>query len=261
VKPGTKCKGGAACVDGASALWCINGSFQRISCSGPKGCRAEHNETTCLQTIGDVGEACVEGPACSTDGHALLNCVDHRFVGKFKCRGRRGCYQVASEVRCDMTESEPGDPCRSPVGACSTDHASLLLCREGALVVSLACRGPKGCYEQDKEVWCDGGVGVSGDPCENGSACTADGTTFLKCVGGKLEPTPCRGERGCHMSESKVYCDESRATEGDPCDSVKESCSMDGKHLLGCVDHRRAVIRRCSHGCTVSPERDRMICK
>jgi hypothetical protein len=263
VKPGMKCQGkGGTCIDGSSALWCIDGSFQRVSCGGTKGCRREDKLITCTQSIGEVGEVCIsEGASCSTDGHAMLNCVGNRFVPKYKCHGSKGCYMLADEAHCDMSEADPGDPCTTAGAACSTDHASFLECRDGTFAVSMACRGPKGCYRQDKEVHCDASVAVAGDSCDKGGACTPDGATYLECAEGKFEATPCRGERGCYVSGTQVHCDESRAAEGDRCGPVTETCSMDGKKLLGCVEHKRAVVSSCSHGCTVSSEKKRVICR
>src|SRR5262249_3317420 len=132
VKLGAKCQGKeAACIDRNSALWCIDGSFQRVSCSEPKGCREENKLITCTAS-GDAGEVCIgEGASCSTDGHALLNCVGNHFVTKYKCHGSKGCYMLADEAHCDMSEADAGDPCKNAGAACSTDHASFLVCREG----------------------------------------------------------------------------------------------------------------------------------
>jgi hypothetical protein len=266
-KAGMKCTGGAKCMDKTTALWCIEGVMQPVTCAGPQGCIEENKEVRCLQLVGETGAPCIStiGHVCSTDHQSWLECAAGRWVVKAKCGGAKGCYLREDTKLCDMSEGEPGDPCIGSGAGCSHDHTTFLLCKDGTYVAQSRCGGPLACYRTDEEknVHCDKSIALPEDSCDEGAACTPDGTTFLHCnaSAGKYEPRPCRGPRGCYRRDANVVCDESRAAEGDPCDSKGASCSLDGKKLLRCANGKRVPERPCPRGCTVDTEKKKVTCR
>jgi hypothetical protein len=209
-KTGMKCSGNeATCIDKISALVCVSDTVQAISCKGPGGCREEGSSVSCAQGVGDFGGVCFAGagPVCSTDRRAMLDCVGGRFVQRSTCKGPKGCYELEGNFHCDTSEAERGDACTGSSVACSLDHTALLRCKDGKSTVVRTCRGPLGCYHEDKQIHCDSSVALADDACEKGSACTPDGKALLSCAGGTYQPTPCRGKLGCQLRGGVAVCD------------------------------------------------------
>src|SRR5579883_1823311 len=55
---------------------------------------------------------------------------------------------------------------------------------------------------------------------------------------------------GCQVVDEKVYCDQSIADEGAPCDDDgATSCASDGKRTLRCQNGAFVAGRACPHAC------------
>lgn len=288
--PGDKCtsEGKAQCTSATAALLCRGGTLVDLPCRGKSGCtRVE--PAICDDDVAIAGDDCVEPAAasdqnlaCTADGTTLLVCKGGKFAVAAKCRGKDACKAtsdvskkgrtttVHTDVACDDTVMEAGDPClTSGRHACSVDRKALLECKDGAMVASLTCRGPEACSvaagdEPGKVKWdCDDSVTEAGDPCgrEGRHTCSVDGGTWLVCKDGKMKPdNSCRGPKGCTTTPARdkphtfeMSCDDSRALLGDPCEPDGEhACAVDGKSMLVCKAGVYATQRACFNGCTVA---------
>jgi hypothetical protein len=176
------------------------------------------------------------------------------------CKGSRGCSRVGEDDDCDDTLASEGDPCpRTPPldYACTTDHASALVCRDGRFAVWRRCRGPLGCSVVDgRNVHCDTSLGEPDDPCEHAGtfACSVDGTSMLACDGKSLSiASSCRGPKACFFERGepgsephRVDCDDGLAEVGDPCTQAHRiTCALDHKEELVCDGHKFAKKRDC----------------
>jgi hypothetical protein len=176
------------------------------------------------------------------------------------CKGAKGCAPSGGEDECDDTIASDGDSCpRSPPldYACSTDHATALVCKDGRFGLWRRCRGPQGCRVVDgRNVHCDTSLGEADDPCEHAGtfACSVDGKTMLACDGKTLIPaSSCRGPKACFFKRgetgsepSTIDCDDGVALEGDPCTQPRRiSCSPDHKVELVCDGHAFGKKREC----------------
>ena len=120
------------------------------------------------------------------------------------------------------------------------------------------CGGARGCYKDGAMVRCDQGIGTAGDACDakdNGSACTVDRKSTLKCalpVGGVagvfVAGLQCRGPTGCEVSAKGIECDRSIAEPGDACASKDDgtaACTLDGRSRVDCIDGKFVLAAAC----------------
>ena len=221
------------------------------------------------RAFGEVNGPCNGAEwACAKDGKAQLRCEDDRFVAALSCKGPKGC-RVASngtEVSCDYTYADPGDPCNLEDDACSTDHRAILHCDKSSFSVSATCKGPGGCtitpHDRGATLSCDDHVADPGDLCKGeNSACAPDHRAMLACKLGKFVVVgACKGPEGCAVTSNPgagtttVACDGSI---GDPQDLCQGgfACSSDASTLLRCDDAHLVVAERCPAGCTTSSDK------
>jgi hypothetical protein len=103
-------------------------------------------------------------------------------------------------------------------------------------------------------------VAEAGDPCGATVACSADGTSFLRCEAGRMVVQGvCRGQRRCEANGRVARCDQSIAELGDTCDGGA-SCSLDGLNMLACRDGRRVLKSACTTGCEVQRKMKAVSC-
>ncbi len=162
-------------------------------------------------------------------------------------------HRIALALLLTACSTDPGDPCTGVVGDCHDGHSGLWCI--GGVMTRVRCDGPRGCSQEMLQVFCDQSVSSEGEACvgpEGGGACSADGSAFLRCTGGRMTlAARCRGPRACYREGSTVYCDESVAVAGDPCTSPEgAACSADGHQVLDCVDGR-FVVRHPADSCRV----------
>ncbi len=143
---GDPCKGdgGACSEDGKQRLRCHKDVMvAEFLCRGPDGCTVSGPKIKCDRTVGVAGDPCdpkLPG-ACTPDGSAALECREGKLVEVLKCRGPRRCTTSWLGVDCDWSVARPGDPCdEEEAGGCSEDGTSILVCKDGKLVVT-----KKGC--------------------------------------------------------------------------------------------------------------------
>jgi len=201
-----------------------------------------------------AGQTCrVAGQvACEGSEKAWL-CEVSRWV-EIRCRGALACGRRNGRDECDDSVAMLGEPCPKAATdyACSIDRSTALVCREGTFAPWRNCRGPDGCALTDGHtIQCDTSLGEQGDPCvQPGTyACSADHSAMLVCDGTVLVPSSsCRGPGGCvaQRTTHKVDCDDSVASEGDPCDQPRRiACSVDRKAELGCTQGTYTKKREC----------------
>jgi len=91
-----------ACVDGATAMECVDGVFVSTRCLGADGCSTAGNVLTCDAALARALDTCLtvaEGQyACSADGHQLLRCHRCRWDVESVCAR---CTTEEAGVRCD----------------------------------------------------------------------------------------------------------------------------------------------------------------
>jgi hypothetical protein len=76
-----------------------------------------------------------------------------------------------------------------------------------------------------------------GDPCEKGKAACLDPQTELECQAGRLVAAPCRGPKGCAVSQGVQTCDFSANVAGDSCATIDEEvaeCAPSKKARVVC---------------------------
>jgi len=98
---------------------------------------------SCDTTIAVQGDPCkTQGAvACSEDQKHMLVCQDGRFALYRYCRGQYGCFTKGETPSCDVTLSQPGDPCGLPGQVvCGMDGKSELVCQGGAFMKSITCK-------------------------------------------------------------------------------------------------------------------------
>lgn len=112
-------------------------------CRGPAGCTMNGHTLSCDQSIAEKGDACKvpDAIACSEDKKSLVICRDGHFAVHRFCRGRHGCFDRGDGPSCDLTLSQPGDPCgiQGQV-VCSVDGKSELVCQGSTFLKSLSCK-------------------------------------------------------------------------------------------------------------------------
>jgi hypothetical protein len=137
----------------------------------------------------------------------------------------------------------PGGPCTSIGKYQCADAVSALLC-QGGTIVSMPCRGPRGCQGQGTQnSICDDDLAQEGDPCQQtlneNYSCSTDHAKELVCKDGKFQTRrTCKGPKRCSITATTLNCDDSMADVGDNC--VPESgdanfaCSIDKKIEIQC---------------------------
>jgi hypothetical protein len=212
----------------------------------------------------EAGKPCKQnGQLNCVDGQSSLFCDGAKWQA-LSCKGPKGCRKTGTSVYCDDDLAAEGDPCINPTSnenhACSTDHKAILVCRNNKFEKKRDCKGPTHCTVKamgnDNEILCDNSVGEAGDSCITGSlSCTPDAKMKLRCVGDKfVNDNSCRGPKACHLTNNTLYCDETIAMEGDPCDTASEvTCGMDGKTELICQGGKFSKKRDCKgkDGCYI----------
>src|SRR5271156_868793 len=76
-KVGGRCSTGQmACEDGHGALFCEDGKYAEMTCSGPDGCVQSGKQGDCDNSIANKGDGCSEGEAlaCTADKKGELRC-------------------------------------------------------------------------------------------------------------------------------------------------------------------------------------------
>jgi len=140
-------------LDKKNSLRCVNDVWAvALTCKGKNGCRVVNDgeSISCDYTIADLGDPCdVKDSACSSDKKLELKCDGIKFVAADTCKGAGGCTMSPSTdgftLSCDDHIADIGDACLDSRPACSSDKKSMLICREGKLVVDRNCAGPAGC--------------------------------------------------------------------------------------------------------------------
>lgn len=98
--------GAYACSDDGKAMLICNGATLTAasSCSGPQGCRIEHDghRVDCDDSAAAEGEPCDQSRriTCSTDHKAELVCTEGHYAKKRECR-RTDCRLDGAELFCD----------------------------------------------------------------------------------------------------------------------------------------------------------------
>ncbi len=212
---GGRCeKGEARCLDAARALIYENSAVIEVPCRGPKGCIASDTATACDIARSKVGDRCSrdeEGSATCADAHTLLACHGGNFVAG-PCRGPRGCTMEGDRAVCDTTVGAPGESCREDgKKACSSEGASVLVCKGKVLAPLFTCRGPRGCSAAPGKLDCDMSVAMLGDACdprlEGHIACAADGAGTLICKGGHfVHDETCKPKTSCVTEGNETRC-------------------------------------------------------
>jgi hypothetical protein len=282
-------EGQTTCDTAKAALLCRKGKLVTLPCNGTSGCKSTE-PPLCDDNVATVGDNCVEGTggslnmACTPDSATMLVCKGGTFGVGALCRGKGACKatsaltsnggstSMSSDVVCDDTIAQAGDPCVTPDHtACSVDATMTVTCKGGTMVPRLGCRGPGGCVikagdKPDSYGWdCDDSVSRAGDPCEDEGrhTCSVDGSMWLVCKSNMIvADNACRGPKGCTTTpdpdkpgSQKETCDDSLAMLDDPCEPDEEyACSTDGKMLLQCKGAKYAVSKPCAHGCRATPE-------
>jgi hypothetical protein len=205
-----------------------------------------------------VGDACrvPNKYVCVGPAVALL-CRNGKRVA-MACRGPDGCRGEGDASRCDDHLGVEGDTCVMKLNesyACTQDHGSQLVCKDGTFVVASTCKGPKKCAVENDVVHCDDDFGDVRDPCiaspnEANYACSTDKKIELVCDASTKSFQPynsCRGEKGCTIVDEQVHCDQSTGREGDMCRPVdNHACSEDASAELKCsAQGTWTVQRRC----------------
>jgi hypothetical protein len=159
----------------------------------------------------------------------------------------------------------PHAPCNGTKAACSPDGKSFLECENDRLVVTLTCKGPKGCRSTDhgKSVSCDYTRAEENDPCNvKDWACSTDGKMELRCDGEKfIAAHACGGPEGCTVSlgndgQQTLSCDDHIAPENAPCvDDGRFACSSDMKSLLRCTRGKFVLAKACKGPCSLAKDR------
>jgi len=125
----------------------------------------------------------------------MTKCVHGRWTLVNRCEGLLGCQLNAEGTKCDLGASTLGAPCtKSNEGnaSCTPDKRSILLCRNGMMVLGATCKGARGCWQHSTELECDESISDLGDTCDSSEyegkfACSSDGTMKLLCHSDKMQ--------------------------------------------------------------------------
>jgi hypothetical protein len=147
----------ARCADTSSALMCSEKVWTKLSCLGPKGCRAEGSAIDCDESFAAPGEFCErdDNVACSADKKSQLRCDKGSWRIDSSCRGPEGCQVNGEVVRCDDSLALEADACfQAGHASCSVDRQKVLVCRGRAFVTEETCKTPS-CVIRGKSVACN----------------------------------------------------------------------------------------------------------
>lgn len=144
-------------------------------------------------------------------------------------------------------KQQVGSSCETGDSRCGSSDTQLI-CSEGKTIAA-PCRGPKGCYV-DQKVICDISGNQPNDACskddEGAAVCLEKNKAKLVCRGGSFREEPCRGPKGCSTVGGRAQCDTSLAAAGDPCQEVgQRACNMAGTKLLSCKDGKMVPELAC----------------
>lgn len=216
-REGGSCKGAeSTCQDKGNALVCRGGKFAKVPCGGPLGCSRFEDHANCDDSIAVAGAPCMgldDEYACSPDKKQALVCKAGRFERHLECRGNGGCTQLGTQISCDTSVAEKGDPCKTQEAvSCTADGKEMVICRDGRFVLHRYCRGPKHCVLDHDTPMCDETLSQEGDPCSHQGrvVCSVDGQLELICQGSTfMKSRECR-RKGCSVKNAPgrpVVCD------------------------------------------------------
>ena len=218
------------------------------------------------------GDSCAQGRMACIDATTGIFCGQDGKFATMSCNG--GCSVSGGTLTCNNDLAAAKDGC-ALVGdaACTKDnHAALQCGADNKFAVVETCKGARGCSISGDRIDCDNDTSDIGDPCRVAGdyACTPDKGLALRCDDHKMAPlNTCRGPKACRVielpQEHRVdfVCDDSKAEEGDACDTNgEEACSMDQKSLYVCKSNKFASSRACSGsaGCTYEERGDKYTC-
>jgi hypothetical protein len=157
---GEPCKdeGNYSCsIDAKEMLKCDSKHWIMVDdCKGQNGCQSSASGAKCDKGTETAGASCSaqnEGNgSCSPDGKSLLMCRSGKMVLAATCKGLNGCRQRGTDLDCNQTVADIGDPCFEGKYACSTDRKTRLQCRSGKMAKDRTCN--KSCSVMIEEVQC-----------------------------------------------------------------------------------------------------------
>ena len=145
------------------------------------------------------------------------------------CGGPTGCRLDGRMIWCDQSLASENDLCLAPHttqfgdGACTPDRKAMLACTNGRFQPVSSCHGPQGCKHDAGKIACDNSAAEPGDLCrtEGNLACSLDGARVLTCKAGKFRAAAraAAAPSGAAPARPRSRCDQSIASEGDPCRS------------------------------------------
>lgn len=135
--------------DKKAMIKCENNRWKQLEeCKGKLGCVANAMGAKCDLGASTEGAACTaenEGNAsCTPDAKGLLLCKGGKMNLAAKCKGMHGCRQKGTQIECDETIGDEGDPCDQQEYdgkyACATDKKTRLVCKGGKFVKDKTCK-------------------------------------------------------------------------------------------------------------------------
>jgi hypothetical protein len=153
------------------------------------------------------------------------------------------------------------------------DPSNGLVCQDGKLI-SVPCRGPKGCNGTGPSAACDDDLGTEGEACimpgqgwtrGTNVACSMEQKAWLECASGKWKlVSSCKGPMGCAVKGSTLHCDDDYADIGDRCrtvaDEVNVACTLDKTSLLVCRYDTFVLASPCKGPKGCSSDSDKLHC-
>jgi hypothetical protein len=133
-------------ADKKAMIKCESSHWKKLEdCKGALGCVANAEGAKCDLGASAAGAACTkenEGNAsCTEDKKSLLVCKGGKMEVGSTCKGRHGCRQKGTELDCDSTTADLGDPCVDEAAmACSPDQKTRLVCKAGKMTKERACK-------------------------------------------------------------------------------------------------------------------------
>jgi hypothetical protein len=158
----------------------------------------------------------------------------------------------------------PGATC-STSGKFTCENGSTALLCQGGVIVSLPCRGPKGCKGVGAASECDDDLAEEGDNCATGTtenvSCSTDRKKELLCTAGKFTVRrTCKGDDACTVQGNLIRCDDDIGDIGDPCvqepGDANYACSVDKKFEIVCRGNKFEPSNTCRgpKGCWIEGE-------
>jgi hypothetical protein len=163
----------------------------------------------------------------------------------------------------DAGKPKPGDSCAPSNEDTCNDPTNALVCQDGT-ILSVPCRGPRGCTGAGPSFACDDGVGNEGEACimaTNGGmniACTVDKKAAVVCESGRWRLfSSCKGPNQCGVTGRAVNCDNEFADMGDRCppqaDDAWRACTTNRKSEVVCQNGTIVLWQPCKgpRGCGI----------